>query len=179
MKKGIIISGFGGQGIMLAGTLLCHAGMLEGKYVTFFPSYGAEMRGGTANCQVCLADEQVGSPVIYNPDILLCLNKPSFVKFSPRVTESGLIIANSSLFQPDRSLRTDIISINATEAAEKCGTALAANMVMLGALAGLTGICGIDSLKNSLGEVLASKKNLISLNAAALEEGKQLADSSA
>ena len=136
------------------------------------------MRGGTANCQVCLADEQVGSPVVYNPDILLCLNKPSFLKFSDRIVKNGLIITNSSLFSADSTGKADIVSVDATQAAEKCGSALSSNMVMLGALSGLTGICNIDSLKNSLKEVLASKRNLINLNSAALEEGKRLVDSS-
>ena len=84
MKKNIIISGFGGQGVMFTGTLLAHAGIKDGKFVTLFPSYGAEMRGGTANCQVIISDDPIGSPVVYEIDMLLSLNQPSFKKFYPK-----------------------------------------------------------------------------------------------
>src|SRR3989339_2052550 len=100
MKKEIIISGYGGQGVMLAGTLICYAGMKENKFVTFFPSYGAEMRGGTANCQVIVSDEPIGAPIVYFPDILISFNKSSYDKFSPRIGEEGLVFVNSSLYKP-------------------------------------------------------------------------------
>ncbi|MBN2406956.1 MAG: 2-oxoacid:acceptor oxidoreductase family protein [Elusimicrobia bacterium] len=172
MKKGIIISGFGGQGVMLAGNILCRAGMKEDKFVTFFPSYGAEMRGGTANCQVIISDTHIGAPVVQYPDILLSFNKPSYVKFSPRVKKEGRILVNSSLYKPEENPGPELIGIPANDIARECGSPIVLNMVMIGAFAAGTKILGIGSVKDSVPEVLTEKKkNLWDINIRAVEAG--------
>ena len=172
MKTEIIISGFGGQGIMLAGTVLCNAGMKQGKFVTFFPSYGAEMRGGTANCQVIISDELIGNPIVYKPDILLAFNKPSFDKFLPYVKDSGCIFVNSSLYKPEKINNIEIIEVPANNIAEECGSALVLNMVMLGAMAGNKNILDINNILEVIPEVLTeSKKKFWDLNKQAVELG--------
>lgn len=158
MREEIIISGFGGQGVMLAGTLLCHAGMREGKFVTFFPSYGAEMRGGTANCQVIISDNPIGSPMVSKPDILISFNKPSYDKFSSRVKKGGAILANTSLYTPAGRAGVEILEVPANNLAEKCGSALALNMVMLGAFVSKKSILEIESILSSIPEILTEKK---------------------
>lgn len=172
MKQEIIISGFGGQGVMLAGTLLCHAGMREGKFVTFFPSYGAEIRGGTANCQVIISDNPVGSPVVNNPDILISFNKLSYNKFSSRVKKGGSILANTSLYKPEEQDDIEILGVPANNLAEKCGSILALNMVMLGALVSKKRILKLKSILNSIPEILTEKKKkLWEINRKAAEAG--------
>lgn len=179
MKKEIIISGFGGQGVMLAGTLLCHAAMKEGKFVTSLASYGAEIRGGIANCQVIISDEPIGAPVVYNPDILISLNMPSYEKFSSRVKNGGLILANTSLYKPGKIRGVRIIELPANEIAEKCGSALSVNMVTLGALAARAKVLKLESLVDSIPEVLTDKKkpfwepNKKALRAGFAQQGKE------
>lgn len=135
MHEEIIIAGFGGQGVLLTGKLLCVAAMSEGKYVSHIPSYGAEMRGGTANCQVVVASEEVASPLVNKPSIVIVLNKPSLTKFEPRLREGGLLIWNESLIDTPPS-RTDIevVSIKANHLSEAKGSTKAANMAALGKL---------------------------------------------
>jgi 2-oxoglutarate ferredoxin oxidoreductase subunit gamma len=135
MTEKIIFAGFGGQGVLLSGKLLCIAGMREGKYVSHIPSYGAEMRGGTANCQVIISDEEVASPVVFHPDIAIVLNTPSLIKFEPRVKAGGLLIYNSSLID-EKPSRTDItvVDIAANEIAEENGSSRSANMAVIGKL---------------------------------------------
>ncbi len=157
MKKKIIISGYGGQGVMVAGTLLCQAGIHENRNVTFFPSYGAEMRGGTANCHVIISDTPIGSPIIDKPDVLIAFNEPSFLKFSSRVIENGIILANTSLFNP-KSTNNKIIEIPANNLAEDCGNILALNMVMAGALIKQDPFLEINSILNTIPTVLTQKK---------------------
>jgi 2-oxoglutarate ferredoxin oxidoreductase subunit gamma len=174
-SKKIIISGFGGQGIMLAGRLLCYAGLKENKNVTFFPAYGAEMRGGTANCQVIISDAPIGSPVIYTPDILVSLNKPSYDKFSLTINKDGLILANTSLYQPeDNSLET--VQVPANNIAEECGSVLASNMVMLGTLIAKTEIIGLSSLTETIPVLLKHKPKVWELNKAAVTAGYNFLD---
>ncbi len=177
MRKEIIISGFGGQGIMLAGTILCYAGMRDGKHVTTFPSYGAEMRGGTANCKVIISTKPIGSPVIYNPDILLSFNKPSWNKFAPKIKENGVAIINSSLFKPDQEEETRPLEIPANEIAEKSGSVIAANTVMLGALSAKTEIVSMENLEKAICDSLGGKKkSLIEMNIAAARRGYEYAE---
>ena len=107
MHEGIIFVGFGGQGVLLAGKLVCIAAMAEGKYVSHIPSYGAEMRGGTANCSVVISDKEIASPVVPKPSVAVVLNQPSLTKFEPRVKEGGILIYNSSLIDI-KPTRTDI-----------------------------------------------------------------------
>ncbi len=163
---------------MLAGTLLCHAGMKASKEVTFFPSYGAEMRGGTANCKVIISDSTIGSPVFSEADILMSLNNPSFEKFYPAVRDGGIVFVNSSLFSVcAEDYNFEIIEIPANNIAEECGTVLAANLVMLGALVRKTGLLNLGALMQSVPGLLKGKKDLWDINKKALEAGYNSADS--
>src|SRR5512137_444580 len=119
MENSIIIGGFGGQGILFFGNILAHAGMLEGRYVTWFPSYGAEIRGGTANCTVIISSAEIGSPVVQHPSAMLVFNEASFVKFERRIKEGGRLFLNTSLVHAP-SIRHDItrIEIRANDIAE-------------------------------------------------------------
>lgn len=135
MYEGIFFAGFGGQGIILAGRIVCLAAMGEGKHVSHIPSYGAEMRGGTANCSVVVSDDEIASPLVPRPSVCIVMNKPSLLKFQSMVKPGGLLIWNESLIDvtPDR---TDIecLGVRANEIAEAAGSYKSANMVMLGAL---------------------------------------------
>ena len=135
MYEGIFFAGFGGQGIILAGKIVCLAAMGEGKHVSHIPSYGAEMRGGTANCSVVVSDDEIASPLVPQPDICVVMNTPSLLKFQPIVRPGGLLIWNESLIDiaPDRA-DIEILSIRANDIAESAGSYRSANMVMLGAL---------------------------------------------
>lgn len=177
MKNGLklIIAGFGGQGILFTGKLLAHSAMLEGRDVTWFPSYGAEIRGGTANCTVIISDEMVGSPVVKNPDALLIMNDASLQRFVPRLKPDGILIMNASLIKssPERS-DIEIIRIKATDAAEELGNPQAANMVLLGALIGRTGIINFDTACSTLREIISErKKDTVQINESALRRGLQ------
>jgi len=171
MRKTFIISGYGGQGVMLAGTLLCEAAMREAKFVTFFPSYGAEMRGGTANCQLIISDEPIGAPVIESPNILICLNTPSMHKFIYKLADSGSIILNSSLTGPE-PISEDIYSIPANDLAIKAGSIRAANMVMLGAALAISAIVSVESLTETITDAFSLKRRDMSrINIKALTLG--------
>lgn len=170
---GILVAGFGGQGILLLGRLIAYSGMLEGKEVTCFPSYGAEMRGGTANSTVIVSDEMIGSPIMGNPDILIAMNEASLKRFQSRVKSGGLLILDSSLI-PSPVIRGDIhaIPIPATEIAASIAESEApkrtslltatrvrsANMVMFGALLGETGIIRVDTALHALEQLTSSKR---------------------
>jgi 2-oxoglutarate ferredoxin oxidoreductase subunit gamma len=135
MYEGIFFAGFGGQGIILAGKIVCLAAMGEGKHVSHIPSYGAEMRGGTANCSVIVSDDEIASPLVPHPGVCLVMNKPSLLKFQPIVKPGGLLIWNASLIDiaPERT-DIEILAVRANEIAESAGSYKSANMVMLGAL---------------------------------------------
>lgn len=175
MKEEIIMAGSGGQGIMFAGTLLAHAAMEEGLNVTYFPSYGAEMRGGTSNCKVIISDENIGSPIVTNPSTLLAMNESSLEMFTPKVKRGGLIIVNSSLLK--KEIETDdveILKIPATELAEKLGDSRVANMVILGAYVNRRKTVSLERTMDSLSKVLGEgKKNLLKLNREALRKGEE------
>lgn len=159
MTNRIILAGFGGQGILFAGKLLAYAAMLEGKYLSWLPSYGPEMRGGTANCHVIISDDPIGSPIITNPDALIAMNAPSLDKFENELQPNGTEILDSSLI-PRSSGRTDLSSVRvaATEIAEKMGKKGLANMVMLGAFLKKTGLFSIESFKEAIKKLLSEKK---------------------
>lgn len=135
MYEGVFFAGFGGQGIILAGRIVCLAAMEEGKHVSHIPSYGAEMRGGTANCSVIVSDEEIASPLVPQPSVCIVMNKPSLLKFQGIVRPGGLLIWNESLIDtpPERS-DIEVLPVRANEIAEAAGSYRAANMVMLGAL---------------------------------------------
>ena len=170
---GILVAGFGGQGILLLGRLIAYSGMLEGKEVTCFPSYGAEMRGGTANSTVIVSDEMIGSPIMRNPDILIAMNEASLKRFQSRVKSQGLLILDSSLI-PSAVIRGDIhaVHIPATEIAASIAESGApekesiltatrvrsANMVMFGALLSETGIVRVDTALHALEQLTSSRR---------------------
>lgn len=172
-QEEIIIAGYGGQGTLLAGTVLAQAGLESGKNVTSFPSYGAEMRGGIANCTTVISDDEIGSPVVSKPATLIILNNLSLRKFLPRLQENGLLITNSSLVT-DRIERKDIklVNVPATGIAEKeIGNVKTANMVMLGAYLKHQPIIPLESLLKAIEILFANKKELISLNQRAAKLG--------
>jgi 2-oxoglutarate ferredoxin oxidoreductase subunit gamma len=176
MYQDVMIAGFGGQGVLLAGKLLAHAGMLEGKRVTWFPSYGAEIRGGTANCTVIIADEDIGSPVVQHPSAMLILNEASFLKFEKRIKPHGRLFLNTSLVQRP-STRTDIdrIDVRANDIAGELGDIRIANMVMLGAFLKKTSVVSLGSVLEALKAVLPARRHsLLPLNERALQCGGEV-----
>lgn len=173
MEISIIIGGCGGQGILFFGRILAHAGMMENRMVTWFPSYGAEVRGGTANCTVILSDDMIGSPIVAHPDILIVMNDASLNRFLPRLRQNGLLLLDSSLIR-ERIARADIdvVRIPVTDISSELGNAKSANMVMLGGLIAKTGIVRRDSVFHAIASVMEGKhKNLISGNQKAIAEG--------
>jgi 2-oxoglutarate ferredoxin oxidoreductase subunit gamma len=173
LENSIIIGGFGGQGILFFGKILTYAGMLEGKEVTWFPSYGAEMRGGTANCTVIISDELIGSPVVTTPDSLIVMSDASLKKFQPKVKQNGMLLFDSSLINM-QAFRTDIeaIGIPATTIANKIGGTKSANMVLTGAFIAKTGLLQKTSLLKAIeGSMPNNKKKIIDINKKAAFEG--------
>jgi len=168
-----IFSGFGGQGVLSMGYTLANAAMREGKFVTYFPSYGAEVRGGTANCTVSIADEEIASPVASEPDFVVSMNQPSFLRFQSVIQSGGLILVNSSMVN-STSVRGDIevLEIPTGELAETIGSIKSANMVMLGAFVRVTNLVGLPLLLKYLPEILgAGRARLLKVNKEALECG--------
>ncbi len=173
MRNDVIIAGFGGQGVLLAGKLLAWAGMLGGKFVTWFPSYGAEMRGGTANCTVIISDEEIGSPVVDNPGALIAMNEASAVKFSGNVGRGGVIILNSSLVKEEiKKPGRRVYKVPANEIAGAIGNPRVVNMVMLGAYLKVSGAASIGQITKALEESLPPRnRHLLDANLSALEKG--------
>lgn len=175
MYQGIRISGFGGQGVVSAGYLLAQAGMMEGREVTFFPAYGAEMRGGTANCSVVVSTDEVSTPIVSTPDTVIVFNEPSLAKFEPMVKPGGLLIINSSLVN-SKATRKDIkvLYVPCNEIAGELGNAKIMNMVALGAFAAATGAMTIDAIAKALPKVYKKlKPEVIELNVKALKRGAE------
>jgi len=174
MEKKLIVAGFGGQGVIMTGEILAHAGMLNKKKVAVVPSYGPEMRGGTANCTVILKQGEIYSPVVTYPDILIALNQPSLDKFENQVIPHGLILFNSSLCSLKKK-RQDIkyVGIPATEMASALGNIRVANVVMLGALVAEIRLIPASTLANEvLPTVLKDRSDsLLKVNQQALEKG--------
>jgi 2-oxoglutarate ferredoxin oxidoreductase subunit gamma len=168
-----IISGFGGQGVLSIGSTMATAAMLEGKYVTYLPSYGVEVRGGTANCTVAVSDEEIASPVASAPEFVVAMNQPSFVRFQGVLQSGGLLCANSSLVNTE-SARSDIeiLAVPTSELAEKLGSIKVANMIMLGALVRASTMISYDTMVKNLTEILGEgKAKLLRLNREALAVG--------
>lgn len=160
MESRIIIAGAGGQGILFLGKVLAQAGMVEGKQVTCFPSYGAEMRGGTANCTVILSDSMIGSPVVLAPDILIAMNRASIERFQPELKNKGLLFFDSSLIN-NIAFRDNIVPIGipATKIADSMGNTKAANMVMLGGLIAVTAVLKKTTLDKLFSSSPAAAEN--------------------
>jgi len=173
----VIIAGFGGQGTMLAGKLLAQTAMKTGKEVTYMPSYGAEVRGGTANCMVIIAEEKIACPVVGRPDSLIVMNKASLDKFGPRLKSGGLLVMNRSLIdeEPESDETIEVVAVPADEIAVELGSQKAANMVALGAyLQKRTAIGGLtpDAAAAALGDVLAKRYHgMLPVNIEALRRG--------
>jgi 2-oxoglutarate ferredoxin oxidoreductase subunit gamma len=177
METSIIIAGFGGQGVLFAGQLLAYAGMEYGRYVTWIPSYGPEMRGGTANCTVIVSDEPIGAPIVARPDIAIVLNQPSFDKYEPIIKADGLLVVNDSIVT-SQSQRTDIetLYIPANAIAEEYGTVKMLNMAVLGAMLAKRPFLPLEALEQALVNHLpAGKSHLIESNLLVLRQGVQVA----
>jgi 2-oxoglutarate ferredoxin oxidoreductase subunit gamma len=175
MQNDVIVAGFGGQGVLLIGKMLAYAGMREGKEVSWMPSYGPEMRGGTANCTVVISDRPVGSPVIQSPRAVIAMNLPSLDKFEPNLRAGGLLLINSSLINRDAK-RDDlrVVRIAANEVANELGNPRGANMVALGAYVGATGAVSLEEIESVMKETFASKPKVIESNLEALRRGYEL-----
>jgi len=158
MQHEMIFSGFGGQGALFAGQLLAYAALEEDKHVTWIPSYGPEMRGGTAHCTVIVSDEEIGSPIIRNPTSAIVLNNPSMDKYEPLVKPGGVLVVNRSLIaRPAQRKDITVIEIQASELAGEAGSAKMANVVLLGALLEATRAVALESVSKALDEHLPAK----------------------
>ncbi|HDQ99360.1 MAG TPA: 2-oxoacid:ferredoxin oxidoreductase subunit gamma [candidate division WOR-3 bacterium] len=175
MQAEVVFAGFGGQGVMLAGKLLAETGMVLGKEVVWLPSYGPEMRGGTANCTVIVGDEPIASPIVRNPRDVAVMNRPSLDKFCPLMRPVGVAVVNKSLItvDPDRDDIT-VVNVPANQIAIEAGTGRAANMVMLGAYVGATDIVPFEALVEQVKHQFVKKAKLIPVNVKCLEEGYRL-----
>lgn len=168
-----VFSGFGGQGVLSMGFTMANAAMLEGRFVTYLPAYGVEVRGGTANCTVVVSDEEIASPVASEPEFVVAMNQPSFVRFQSILQSGGLLCVNSSIVNTS-SARGDIeiLAVPTSELAEKLGQIKVANMIMLGAFIKASNIISFDFLTKHLTEILGEgKSKLIKMNKDALELG--------
>lgn len=176
MQSEVKFAGFGGQGIMLIGKILAHAEMQAGSEVVWIPSYGPEMRGGTAYCTVVSSDRSIGSPIIQNPQHLVAMNRPSLEKFAPAVKPGGVIFINSSLISI-HSGRNDVdeFSVPIIGIAKDLGNVKVANIVALGAFVARSKIVDFDLLKDSVRDEFSGKRKLIPINLEALEKGRQAA----
>ena len=171
----IVFSGFGGQGVLMMGYVLAVAGMKEDKHVTFLPAYGAEVRGGTANCTVVISDEEIASPIASSPEFVVAMNYPSMIKYQNMVKSGGVMFLNSDLISEDPA-RSDlkIVKVPANSLAHDMGNDRALNMIMLGAVAKVTGIASDKALAKAVETVLEGrKKALIDANCKALAEGSR------
>jgi len=173
MKEEILFAGFGGQGIMFMGKAIAYAAMNEGKRVTWIPSYGAEVRGGTAYSMVIISDEAIASPLIKEPTICVAMNSPSFQKYETKVKTKGLLIMNKSLIDSEAKRKDiEILNIPITELASEAGDYRIGNMVALGALLGKRKIIALESLINGLKDIVSSAyHNLLPVNEKAIRKG--------
>ncbi|OGN88297.1 MAG: 2-oxoacid:ferredoxin oxidoreductase subunit gamma [Chloroflexi bacterium RBG_13_46_9] len=171
-----VFAGFGGQGVLSMGLNLTQAAMIEGKHVTYLPAYGAEMRGGTANCTVAISDEEIASPVASSPQFVVVMNQPSLVRFQNQVDSNGVVFINTSLIEAE-VLRTDVdvIKVAANQIAEELGSARSANMVMLGAFIKKSNLILFDTIVDVVHSLLEGKgEKLFAANKKALETGYRL-----
>ena len=169
----IVLAGFGGQGVLFAGKVIASAGLIEDRELSWLPSYGPEMRGGTANCSVCLSDDPIGSPLVVEPDALVAMNQPSFDKFIDSVVPGGVVIADTTMV-PEIKEREDvrIISIPATELAEEAGLKGLGNIILVGKLYAETQFCDRATLDDAIDHcVPARKAQMKELNKKALQIG--------
>lgn len=175
-EEKIIIAGFGGQGVVLAGNVLAQAALIENKNVAAMVSYGAEVRGGTANCTLIISDHEIASPVVENPTIAIILNQPSLDKFEGEVAKNGLIVLNSSLVQREVKRKDlQVIKIPATGIANELGNAKVANIVLVGAFIKKTNLLSLNTISANLNNFFPkSKQDLVEINKQALRKGAEL-----
>ena len=176
MLKNIILAGFGGQGVLFAGKVLAYAGLCDDKNVSWLPSYGPEMRGGTANCSVVVSDKPIGSPLVLNPDLLVVMNQPSYDKFIDSVVSGGVVVYDSSLIEA-KNVRNDVtmLKVDATELAEKNGLSGLSNMILIGRAIKETPFVSDEGVDKGLQKSIPPKKaNLLDSNRKAIELGKSL-----
>ncbi len=178
MTTQILIAGFGGQGVLFVGKFLAYKGLLEGKQVSWLPSYGPEMRGGTANCSVILSDTPVGSPIVSKPDVLIALNLPSLDKYENAVVPGGMIFIDSTLIQrPVRRTDVTAVAIPVTALANQMGAPTLANMVMAGQLMRRCDAIAFDHVEDALKKVVSAKHaDLFDINRKAIQTGYDYAD---
>lgn len=155
----IVLAGFGGQGLLFAGKIIAQAGLVDGKEVSWFPSYGPEMRGGTCNCSVCISDDPIGSPLVTSPDVVIAMNQPSVYKFIDAVVPGGMLIVDTTLV-PDIPEREDITvyKVPSTELAEQNGFKTLSNVILTGKLYRETHFCSEEALEEGLVKVVPAKK---------------------
>lgn len=179
MEERIVVAGFGGQGVMAIGQLLTYAGMIEDKHVSWLPSYGPEMRGGTANCNVIVSDDAIGAPVIEEAGAAIVMNKPSLDKFENNIVKGGKLFINSSLIEQKAEREDiDIYYIPANEIANELGNDKVANMVILGAYLEATKLVKQESVLEAFTKVFGENKaHLLPLNKEAIEKGAEAAKS--
>ncbi|HTX92483.1 MAG TPA: 2-oxoacid:acceptor oxidoreductase family protein [Anaerolineales bacterium] len=180
MQTELILAGFGGQGIMFAGQILSYSAMDAGKEVTWIPSYGPEMRGGTANCTVVIADEEIGSPVVKNPDVALAMNLPSLDKYESTVKPGGVLVINESMVdRPAKRTDITVVSIPCNKIAEEIGSPRLANMVAVGALIAARPVLSLADLETALNNHMPGRhKHLLPKNVEALSKGAEYAKKS-
>lgn len=172
----ILISGFGGQGVLFTGKFLAYEGLLENKEVTWLPSYGPEMRGGTASCSVIISDTAIGSPLVPHPDILIAMNLPSLDRFEDAVVPGGMIFYDSSLIERPVK-RTDVkaFGVPATKLADEAGMSTLANMIVMGKMLRESGLFPYDAVDRTIQKVVSAKRqNLVELNKKAIAMGYEL-----
>ena len=173
MNKEMIFAGFGGQGVMLMGQILAYAGTLEGQQVSWFPAYGPEMRGGTANCSIIIGDEPVGTPIVTEPSVVVAMNLPSLDKFEPMLPVGGTLLINSSLIDR-KPHRTDVKTyyVPCNDIAQELGNLKVANMVMVGAIIAASGVVNIDSVISVLAKkIFKNKPKVMPINEQAIRRG--------
>ena len=178
METSIVIAGFGGQGVLFAGQLLAYAGMDAGRHVTWIPSYGPEMRGGTANCTVIISDDPIGAPLVNQPDVAIVLNQPSFEKYESQVKPGGVLVVNSSIIQA-KSERDDleVVYVTANEIAEEMGSVKMMNMATLGAMLSLRPVLSLEAISQTLIEHLPERKaHLTEANLNVLRRGYEMGE---
>jgi 2-oxoglutarate ferredoxin oxidoreductase subunit gamma len=176
MQNEVQFAGFGGQGVMLMGQIMAEAALQQGNEVVWIPSYGPEMRGGTAYCTVVISDRPIGSPIIRNPKHLVAMNRPSLEKFAPSVKSGGTIFINSSIISIDAGRDdVDVVKVPIIEIAKELGNVRTANIIALAAFVSRSQVVDFELLRESVKAKFANKEKLIPINMKALEEGKKAA----
>ncbi|MHC4711850.1 MAG: 2-oxoacid:acceptor oxidoreductase family protein [Planctomycetota bacterium] len=175
MEERMIFAGAGGQGLMTLGKLLALAAMNEGFNVTWYPSYGAEVRGGTAHCHVVISDDEIISPLVEEASVLMIMNRPSLSRFSPRLSDGGLLVLNTSLVERPEELSGTVLAVEATDIANNLRDIRVANAAMLGALNESRRFVSDDAVKRAFEELLPGKQAVIDVNLRAYEEGRKAA----